>query len=76
MTRKTYTKARYIKLGERGGWEQHCLEEGIAPLAYYDVPHDMALSGNKEAIRKVYLDLGKTAGHRAGTRSRSPAHRC
>lgn len=66
MTRKTYTKARYIKLGERGGWEQYCLEEGIAPLAYYDVPHEMALAGNREAIRKIYLDQGKAAGTATG----------
>ncbi|WP_288903036.1 hypothetical protein [uncultured Sneathiella sp.] len=66
MTQKAYTKARYIKLGARGGWERHCLEEGIAPLAYYDVPHDMALAGDKEAIRKVYLDLGKTASTATG----------
>ncbi|WP_340151743.1 hypothetical protein [uncultured Sneathiella sp.] len=66
MTRKTFTKACYIKLGKRGGWEQKCLEEGIAPLAYYDVPHGMALAGDREAIRKVYLDLGKTAGTATG----------
>ncbi len=66
MTRKTFTKARYIKLGARGGWEQHCLEEGIAPVAYYDVPHGMALSGSREAIRKIYLDQGKTAGTATG----------
>ena len=66
MTRKTFTKARYIKLGERGGWEQHCLEEGIAPLAYYDVPHEMALAGNRETIRKIYHDQGKTAGTATG----------
>ena len=66
MTRKTFTKARYIKLGVRGGWEQHCLEEGIAPLAYYDVPHEMARSGDREAIRKVFLDQGKAAGTATG----------
>jgi hypothetical protein len=66
MTQKTFTKARYIKLGARGGWEQHCLEEGIAPLAYYDVPHEMTLSGDREAIRKVFLDQGKTTGTATG----------
>ncbi|MEX1036587.1 MAG: hypothetical protein WDZ54_11570 [Sneathiella sp.] len=66
MTRKTFTKARYIKLGERGGWEQRCLEDGIAPVAYYDVPHEMALAGDREAIREIYLDLGKTAGTATG----------
>ncbi|MDF2367763.1 hypothetical protein [Sneathiella sp.] len=66
MTQRTFTKARYIKLGARGGWERHCLEEGIAPLAYYDVPHEMALAGDREAIRKIYLDLGKTAGTATG----------
>ncbi|MCC3306734.1 hypothetical protein [Sneathiella sp. HT1-7] len=66
MTQKIYTKARYIKLGARGGWEQHCLEKGIAPLAYYDVPHEMALASDREAIRKINLDLGKTAGTATG----------
>ena len=50
--------AKFIKLGENGQWERLCIEDGTLRLAYYDVPHDLALSGNKEGIRDVYLKLG------------------
>ena len=49
--------AKFIKLGEGGQWEALCIEDGTLRLAYYEVPHDLALRGDKEGIRDIYLEL-------------------
>jgi hypothetical protein len=48
-------KAKFIKLGEHGKWEDICLKDGTLRLGYYEVPHDLALSGNETNIRNIYL---------------------
>lgn len=48
-------KARYIKLGGGGEWEELCLKEGTLRLGYYEVPHDLGLTKNKEAIRDMFV---------------------
>lgn len=50
----TAKKARYIKLGGGGAWEALCLKEGTLRLGYYEVPHTLGLSGDKEAIKQIY----------------------
>jgi Restriction endonuclease len=60
------TGAKYIKLGEKGVWERHCFDRGIIRLGYYEVPHELALSGNKEAIRQIYIDEGFSPGVSSG----------
>jgi hypothetical protein len=54
----TATKARFIKLGGKGGWESLCLEDGTLRLAYYEVPHAMGLNKDAKGIRDVYLVKG------------------
>lgn len=54
--------AKFIKLGEGGQWEGLCIDDGTLRLAYYEVPHDLALKGDREGIRDVYLELGQLAG--------------
>ncbi len=50
--------ARYIKLGAGGVWESLCLEDGTLRLGFYEVPHEAPRSGDKEAIRQIYLERG------------------
>ncbi len=53
-------QAKYIKLGRKGKWEPICLEDGTLRLGYYEVPHEVALTGKKEAIRDIYMGQGKS----------------
>ena len=55
-------RARYIKLGRGGRWERLCLEDGTMRFGYGKVPHDLALSGDREQLRQCHLDLGYEAG--------------
>lgn len=50
--------AKYIKLGKQGEWEQLCFDHGTLRLGYYEIPHDLALAGNKDAIRDFYIAQG------------------
>ena len=50
--------ARYIKLGQKGRWEQQCLGDGTLRLGYADVPHDLARSSNMQALRQHFVDQG------------------
>ena len=50
------SKGLYIKLGRGGSWEKECLEEGILRFGYKETPFDAAVSGDWEAVRKVWLD--------------------
>jgi hypothetical protein len=61
-SRVTAKIARYIKLGIGGEWEAQCLREGTLRLRYYDVPHELGLAGDKEAIKQIYKDKGKDKG--------------
>jgi hypothetical protein len=47
--------ACYIKLGRAGELEARCLQEGTLRVRYYKVPHEMALQGDRDSIRKLYL---------------------
>lgn len=50
------SQAKYIKLGEGGKWQGLCIEDGTARMAYFEVPHELGLTGDSEAIRQVFLD--------------------
>ncbi len=56
------SSAKFIKLGEAGAWNELCIDDGTLRLAYDDVPHEMALASDRAGIRKIYADLGHTAG--------------
>jgi hypothetical protein len=38
------TKAYFIKLGERGAWEEACLENGTIRFGYHDTPQELCLT--------------------------------
>lgn len=57
----TASKARYIKLGGKGGWEGLCFKDQTLRLEYFDVPHRMGGESDREGIRQVYLKKGLTA---------------
>lgn len=61
LNRISPKRALYIKLGSGGSWEKRCLEEGTIRIGYYGVPHEAALKGDKEAVRKFYAsEFGTT----------------
>ncbi|MCB1783734.1 MAG: restriction endonuclease [Alphaproteobacteria bacterium] len=62
----TVSGARYIKLGEKGKWEDLCFEEGTLRLGFDEAPHDAALQGDKKSIADVFYKAGyiqKTASN-------------
>jgi hypothetical protein len=61
-SRVTAKIARYIKLGGGGGWEAQCLKEGTMRLGYYEVPHELGLKRDKEAIKNIYKDTAGSVG--------------
>jgi hypothetical protein len=56
------SKGLYIKLGRSGSWEKECLENGILRFGYKETPFDSAVSGDWDAVRKVWLDLREDQG--------------
>ena len=55
-------KARYIKLGPGGAWEDLCLSEGTLRFGHREIPHELALTRDRQAIRQRFLDLGIAVG--------------
>jgi hypothetical protein len=49
------SKCLYIKLGASGSWEKESLESGILRFGYMETPFQAAVSGDWEAVRKVWL---------------------
>lgn len=47
-------EAYFIKLGERGEWEQECLREGTLRLDYKATPPDLCSNGDWEAVRQFW----------------------
>lgn len=52
---------RYIKLGRGGCWVEASLDRGELHFGFKDVPHEMALRGNREEIRCIYIADGRTS---------------
>lgn len=52
---------RFIKLGEGGGQEARCLAENLVRVEFRAVSHELARSGDRDAIREVYLAEGRVA---------------
>jgi hypothetical protein len=46
---------RYIKLGKGGEYERYCLENGIIRLGFNFVPHEPALAGDLEEMRRFAM---------------------
>ncbi|MGQ0589110.1 MAG: restriction endonuclease [Sphingosinicella sp.] len=60
------TRIRYIKLGAGGRWENVALEEGTLEWGDKADPHEEALRGDWEAVRKAYIEQGRLAGTATG----------
>lgn len=59
-------RARYIKLGPKGNWDNLCFSDNTLRLGYPQVPHEMALKGDAAPIRKIFLtqtNEGKSSDH-------------
>jgi hypothetical protein len=62
-------KVRYIKLGEKGIWEEECLKDGTVRLGFWTgkaVRFRLCRAGKWEALRRVFLNKGNDSV-RAGT---------
>ena len=48
--------ALYIKLGSGGRFEKHCIEVAqVIRLGYNEIPHDLCLRGDWEAVREIFI---------------------
>ena len=56
------TEIRYIKLGSGGRWAQNGLAQGEVHFGYPMVPHDLCLNRNWDAVAKLLIDHGRSAG--------------
>ncbi|MBM6595331.1 restriction endonuclease [Microvirga pudoricolor] len=50
---------RYIKLGRQNAWAEPCFERGEIHLGHREVPHEIALSGDREAIAAYLMTTGR-----------------
>jgi hypothetical protein len=57
--------ARYIKLGRGNAFAPRSLEAGEIHFGHHRVPHDLALKGDKDAIIRHHVDLGRSPGKAA-----------
>ena len=62
MNKVSAKTARYIKLGEKGCWEDLGLADGTLRLQFFDVPHELGLHQDTEAITQLYIVLGRDPG--------------
>jgi len=56
------TEIRYIKLGRGGRWAQNGLARGEVHFGYPMVPHDLCSNRDWDAIAKLLIDHGRSAG--------------
>jgi hypothetical protein len=60
-----FSSAKFIKLGTQGCWEDECKKDatqGVLRLDYHEVPHDLALSNDIEALRQFFVQQGHPRG--------------
>lgn len=50
---------RYIKLGRTGGWAARAFAGGEIPFSHREVPHELALAGDRAAIVRHLMDQGR-----------------
>ena len=58
-------KVRYIKLGQRGGWEDECIKDGIIRYGFGSTNPmrlPLCLAGRWDDLMKSFLQEGKTKG--------------
>ena len=54
----TATKVRYIKLGKGGEWAGQCFRENSLRIGHSQMPHSLASTHDREAIRAELRNLG------------------
>ncbi len=52
--------AKFIKLGTKGSWEDRCLSDGTARLAFYEASHEDALRGDRTSLEASFLETGRS----------------
>jgi hypothetical protein len=70
MTKLARTKAdliapaavRYIKLGRANAWFRDAIEKGRMTFGHRDVPHEVGLALDRDAIVQIYREQGRDAG--------------
>lgn len=50
---------RYIKLGRNGVWAARAIAEGEIPFSHREVPHELAITGKKDAIVRHLTEQGR-----------------
>ena len=55
------TASRYIKLGGKGQWNEISLQNGELHFGYGNVPHELALTLDREQIKKYLIKNGRDA---------------
>jgi hypothetical protein len=50
---------RYIKLGKGGEWEHVSLTRGELHFGHKEIPHALALTGDREVIKKAVIENGR-----------------
>ncbi len=53
---------RYIKLGAGGTFARSSLDRGELQLGYHEVPHDLCVAGNWDAVLEHFAGIRKTVG--------------
>lgn len=53
---------RYIKIGAGGAFAKAALEQGELYLDHREVPHELAMRADRDAIIAHYISLGRSAG--------------
>jgi hypothetical protein len=46
----------FIKLGEKGKWEEECIDNGILRFGYNETSHEMCLNGDWDGVRKYWAE--------------------
>ncbi|MGO4386780.1 restriction endonuclease [Microvirga sp. 2YAF29] len=59
LTPITPTTARYIKLGRKDAWAEHCLTHGELHFGHPDEPHELCLSGNWDGAERYLRETLK-----------------
>lgn len=52
---------RYIKFGRRGGWADASLNHGELHFGHGKISHELALRGDREAIKRARIEQGRDA---------------
>lgn len=55
------TQVRYIKLGTGGSWATQAFDQGIIPIDFHEVAHELCVPGDWDLIRAHLVKIGTPA---------------